>query len=67
MDPLEPKPEAAAPAPEPSPPGEPASSGKRPRRETVWETVRSLLTVLIAVFFIRTFVTEATVIPTGSM
>ncbi|MBZ5544672.1 MAG: signal peptidase I [Acidobacteriia bacterium] len=67
MDPLEPKPEAAAPAPEPSPPGEPASSGKRPRRETVWETVRSLAVVLIAVFFIRTFVAEATVIPTGSM
>ena len=35
--------------------------------ETWWETVRSLLVVLVAVFCIRTFVAEATVIPTGSM
>jgi signal peptidase I len=33
----------------------------------LWETVRSLLIVLIGVFCIRTFVAEATVIPTGSM
>jgi signal peptidase I len=32
-----------------------------------WETLRSLLVVLVAVFCIRTFVAEATVIPTGSM
>jgi signal peptidase I len=37
------------------------------KREGAWETIRSLLVVLIAVFFIRTFVAEATVIPTGSM
>jgi signal peptidase I len=32
-----------------------------------WETVRSLLVVLVGVFCIRTFIAEATVIPTGSM
>lgn len=37
------------------------------RGETWWETLRSLLVVLIAVVSIRTFVAEATVIPTGSM
>ena len=37
------------------------------RHEGLWETVRSLLIVLIGVFCIRTFVAEATVIPTGSM
>jgi signal peptidase I len=37
------------------------------RNETWWETLRSLLVVLIAVVSIRTFVAEATVIPTGSM
>ena len=46
---------------EPSPPQSPA------RRNGLWETVRSLLIVLIGVFCIRTFVAEATVIPTGSM
>jgi signal peptidase I len=35
--------------------------------ESWWETVRSLLVILVAVFCIRTFVAEATVIPTGSM
>ena len=41
---------------------------KKPaRRESVWETVRSLLIVLVGVFCIRTFIAEATVIPTGSM
>jgi len=33
----------------------------------VWETVRSLTYVLAAVYCIRTFIAEATVIPTGSM
>jgi signal peptidase I len=33
----------------------------------VWENVKSLLFVLIAVFFIRSFAVEATVVPTGSM
>lgn len=37
------------------------------RREGAWETVRSLLIVLLGVFCIRTFIAEATVIPTGSM
>jgi len=37
------------------------------RRESVWDTLRSLLVVLVAVLGIRTFVAEATVIPTGSM
>lgn len=37
------------------------------RSETWWETLRSLIVVLIAVVSIRTFVAEATVIPTGSM
>lgn len=45
-------------------------SGAPPRRrsgEGAWETVRSLLIVLVGVFCIRTFVGEATMIPTGSM
>lgn len=40
---------------------------KPSRREGAWETVRSLLVVLVGVFCIRTFIAEATVIPTGSM
>ncbi|HXJ95431.1 MAG TPA: signal peptidase I [Terriglobia bacterium] len=39
----------------------------RERGDTWWDTVRSLLVVLAAVLGIRTFVAEATVIPTGSM
>jgi len=35
--------------------------------ENWWETLRSLLVVLVLVFGIRTFIAEATVIPTGSM
>lgn len=49
---------------------EPVVEGKpeKPQRqETVWETLRSLLVVLVGVLCIRTFVAEATVIPTGSM
>ncbi len=47
-------------APPPAPP--------KPRHgEGFWETLRSLAVVLVAVFFIRTFIAEATVIPTGSM
>jgi signal peptidase I len=46
-----------------SPPTVPANS----RHQALWETVRSLLVVLVGVFCIRTFVAEATVIPTGSM
>lgn len=42
-------------------------ASKPSRLEGAWETVRSLLVVLVGVFCIRTFVAEATVIPTGSM
>ena len=38
---------------------------KSRRRESAWVTVRSLLVVLLGVFCIRTFIAEATVIPTG--
>jgi signal peptidase I len=65
MEPLESKPEAQT-APETSVPAA-AGSPAKPRGEGFWETVRSLSVVLIAVLFIRTFVAEATVIPTGSM
>jgi signal peptidase I len=44
-----------------------AYSRTAPHGETWWETLRSLIVVLIAVVSIRTFVAEATVIPTGSM
>jgi signal peptidase I len=40
---------------------------KAEHQETVWDTLRSLLIVLTCVLCIRTFVAEATVIPTGSM
>jgi len=50
--------------PEPAAADKPA---KPERQETVWETLRSLLIVLAGVLCIRTFVAEATVIPTGSM
>jgi signal peptidase I len=45
----------------------PEPSRHTARHDGLWETVRSLLVVLIGVFCIRTFVAEATVIPTGSM
>jgi len=66
MEPLETKPQEASSA-------EPAATSAEPpapkpqRRESVWETLRSLLIVLVGVFCIRTFIAEATVIPTGSM
>ena len=64
METLEPKPpEISAPA-EPVPESAPA---KPEHHESVWETVLSLLVVLVCVLCIRTFVAEATVIPTGSM
>jgi signal peptidase I len=57
--------------PQPVPPSEPAADPKpaapAERPETIWETLRSLLIVLVCVLCIRTFVAEATVIPTGSM
>jgi signal peptidase I len=66
MEPLENE-TAGQPASEaPEPPGENRGT-KSGHRESVWETVRSLLVVLVGVFCIRTFIAEATVIPTGSM
>jgi signal peptidase I len=63
METFEPKPEESS-ASELAPEGK----GKKPKRpETAWETLRSLLIVLVGVVCIRTFVAEATVIPTGSM
>ena len=58
--------------PENSPPASPAAETARlsstsARSEGAWETLRSLLVVLVGVFCIRTFIAEATVIPTGSM
>lgn len=53
---------------QPLPPPAAESKPAKPRhQETVWETLRSLLIVLVGVLCIRTFVAEATVIPTGSM
>src|SRR5574340_1231258 len=56
---------------EPAAPEAPAAANAEPplppRYQSGWETVRSLLLVLVGVFCIRTFVAEATVIPTGSM
>ena len=52
---------------DPPEPGSESSGAKPKHRESVWETVRSLLVVLLGVFCIRTFIAEATVIPTGSM
>lgn len=50
-----------------APPEETPPSRRPDRQETVWETLRSLILVLAGVLCIRTFVAEATVIPTGSM
>ena len=63
MDTPELQPEESS-LPEPAAADKPA---KPERQETVWETLRSLLIVLVGVLCIRTFVAEATVIPTGSM
>ncbi len=54
-------------APEPAAESTPAKPARPQRPETVWDTLRSLLIVLVGVLCIRTFVAEATVIPTGSM
>ncbi|HMD86195.1 MAG TPA: signal peptidase I [Terriglobia bacterium] len=54
----------SVPEPEPAVESQPV---KPQRQETVWDTLRSLLIVLAGVLCIRTFVAEATVIPTGSM
>ena len=63
METPEPKPEELS-RPEPAVESKPV---KPERQETVWDTLRSLLIVLAGVLCIRTFVAEATVIPTGSM
>jgi signal peptidase I len=65
MEPTESKPETAPASPVTAAPETPAA--EQPRREGWWETVRSLLIVLVGVFCMRTFIAEATVIPTGSM
>ncbi len=62
MEPIESKPETTENSAAAS-----ATPARPSRRETAWETTRSLLVVLIGVFCVRTFVAEATVIPTGSM
>jgi signal peptidase I len=64
MDTLEPKPEELSAV---EPPLEAPPPQKTERPETVWDTLRSLILVLGVVLCIRTFVAEATVIPTGSM
>jgi len=76
MEPLENQtadgPVSGQPVSEPAASGSPEPESEKPeatsrRRESAWETVRSLLVVLVGVFCIRTFIAEATVIPTGSM
>jgi signal peptidase I len=54
-------------APEAAGPANPQAAPPQFRNQSGWETVRSLLVVLVGVFCIRTFIAEATVIPTGSM
>ncbi len=61
------EPTPVAPEPAPEQVREAAGAPKSHWRHLVWENVKSLLFVLIAVFFIRSFVIEATVVPTGSM
>jgi signal peptidase I len=63
MESLESRPQETS-APEPA---AEVKTRKPERHESVWDTLRSLLIVLVGVFCIRTFVAEATVIPTGSM
>jgi signal peptidase I len=64
MESLEQKPEEISVQPETAPEEKPAPPE---HQESVWDTLRSLLIVLVCVLGIRTFVAEATVIPTGSM
>src|SRR5215469_2534756 len=65
MNSVEPNSEPAV-TPSPAPPSGQAA-WRQGRAEGAWETLRSLLVVLVGVFCIRTFIAEATVIPTGSM
>ncbi|MGH9470308.1 MAG: signal peptidase I [Terriglobia bacterium] len=48
------------------PPSAPPPAPPR-KGDGVWDTVRTLLIILVGVFCIRSFIGEATVIPTGSM
>lgn len=66
MDPIETKPTEETAGPPPSP-AAPPPAARPEHREGFWETLRSLIVVLVGVLCIRTFVAEATVIPTGSM
>jgi signal peptidase I len=66
-EPREVKPPAEALAPGVSPPPDASPSEKQSHKESVWETLRSLLVVLVGVLCFRTFIAEATVIPTASM
>ncbi len=67
MEGLEPKQLPEAPGEVSIPRAKAEVSSRASRREGAWETLRSLLVVLAGVFCIRTFIAEATVIPTGSM
>ncbi len=67
MPPIEPDADAT-PAPGNETLAPPVTARPAPARgENVWETLRSLLAVLVGVLCFRTFIAEATVIPTGSM
>ena len=65
MEPLE-SPPAPTTAPDAQSAGEPAPPAPT-KGESFTERARSLTVVLLSVLIIRTFVAEATVIPTGSM
>ena len=64
MDPIETSEAVPTPIPE-----APPAAAEQPKKtgESTWELVRSLFIILIAVFCIRTFIGEVTLIPTGSM
>jgi signal peptidase I len=66
MEPTEIMPEGSS-VPDPAPAGPESKPLKPEQQETVWDTLRSLVIVLAGVLCIRTFIAEATVIPTGSM
>src|SRR5260370_25926720 len=70
MEPLQSNLDPQVPLPEDDPHRQeaaPSSPERPPRGEGLWETLRSLLVVLVGVLCFRTFIAEATVIPTGSM
>ncbi len=67
MEPIESNLNASTSELEASSAANPAPPSRPHRGEGAWETLRSLLWVVVGVFCIRTFIAEATVIPTGSM